>query len=71
VDPAHAIYIGNDLPDIPCMQAVGCGVAVADAHAEVLDAADIVLRTPGGQGAIRELVDLITETAREQKEASR
>jgi len=71
VDPAHAIYIGNDLPDIPCMQAVGCGVAVADAHVEVLDAADIVLRTPGGQGAIRELVDLITETAREQKEASR
>jgi len=71
VDPAHAIYIGNDLPDIPCMQAVGCGVAVADAHAEVLDAADIVLRTPGGQGAIRELVDLIMETAREQKEASR
>lgn len=71
VDPAHAIYIGNDLPDIPCMQAVGCGVAVADAQPEVLDAADIVLRTPGGHGAIRELVDLITETAREQKEASR
>lgn len=71
VDAAHAIYIGNDLPDIPCMQAVGCGVAVADAQPEVLDAADIVLRTPGGHGAIRELVDLITETALEQKEASR
>lgn len=71
LNPAHAIYIGNDLPDIPCMQAVGCGVAVADAQPEALDAADIVLRTPGGQGAIRELVDLITETAQEQKEASR
>jgi len=71
LNPAHAIYIGNDMPDIPCMQAVGCGVAVADAQPEVLDAADIVLRTRGGQGAIRELVDLITETAREQKEASR
>jgi N-acylneuraminate cytidylyltransferase len=46
-------------------------VAVADAQPEVLDAADIVLRTPGGHGAIRELVDLITETALEQKEASR
>ena len=71
IDPAHAIYIGNDLPDIPCMQAVGCGVAVADAHPRALDAADLILQTPGGHGAIRELVDLIIDTANEQKEASR
>ena len=37
------VYIGNDLPDIPCMQAVGCGVAVADAHPRALDAADLIL----------------------------
>jgi len=71
IDPAHAIYIGNDLPDIPCMQAVGCGVAVADAHPRALDAADLILETPGGHGAIRELVDLMIDTANAQKEASR
>jgi len=71
IDPGHTIYIGNDLPDIPCMQAVGCGVAVADAHPRTLDAADLVLQTSGGYGAIRELVDLMIETANEQKEASR
>mgnify|MGYP003951463909 CR=1 FL=1 len=71
IDPDHTIYIGNDLPDIPCMQAVGCGVAVADAHPHALDAADLVLQTAGGHGAIRELVDLMIETANEQKEASR
>ncbi len=71
LNPAHAVYIGNDLPDIPCMQAVGCGVAVADAHPRALDAADLILQTPGGHGAIRELIDLMIETANEQKEASR
>jgi N-acylneuraminate cytidylyltransferase len=71
VDPAHTIYIGNDLPDIPCMQAVGCGVAVADAHPRALDAADLILQTAGGHGAIRELVDLMIDTANAQKEASR
>lgn len=69
--PENTIYIGNDLADIPCMKAVGCGVAVADAQPEVLDAADLILRTPGGHGAIRELGDLLFEIAQGQMEASR
>ena len=69
--PENTIYIGNDLADIPCMLAVGCGVAVADAQPEVLDSADLILRSSGGQGAIRELADFIIDTAREQMEASR
>ncbi len=67
----QTIYIGNDLADIPCMQAVGCGVAVADAQPEVLDSADLILRTPGGHGAIRELGDLLFENTKRQMEASR
>jgi len=59
INKEKVIYIGNDLADVPCMQWVGCGVAVADAFPEVKDAAQIVLRTAGGHGAIRELTDLI------------
>jgi N-acylneuraminate cytidylyltransferase len=34
-------------------------VAVADSYPEVLRAADHVLQTPGGHGALRELFDLV------------
>jgi YrbI family 3-deoxy-D-manno-octulosonate 8-phosphate phosphatase len=71
LDSARTIYLGNDLADIPCMETVGCGVAVADAYPEVVHSADLVLRTPGGRGAVRELVDLLLEAAQFQKEASR
>ncbi len=59
VDPAHAIFIGNDANDLPCFEVAGWAVAVADSYPEVLRAADHVLQTPGGHGALRELFDLV------------
>jgi N-acylneuraminate cytidylyltransferase len=59
VDPAQVIYVGNDINDLGCMRLVGCAVAVADSHPEVLAEADIVLRRSGGHGAVRELCDLV------------
>lgn len=59
LDPAHVIYLGNDVNDVPCFPIVGCAVVVADAHPEVISHADIVLTNPGGRGAIRELCDRI------------
>ena len=59
VDPRFTVYLGNDVNDIPCFPLVGWAVVVADAHPQAKRAADKVLRTPGGYGAIRELVDLI------------
>lgn len=61
VELAHTVYIGNDLNDLECMAAVGCGVAVADAHPQVRAQADLVLDTAGGQGALRELAELILQ----------
>lgn len=55
---AHeALFIGDDLPDLDGFSCCALGVAVANAHAEVKKAADLVLQTQGGQGAFRELVD--------------
>lgn len=59
LDPAHVIYLGNDVNDLPCFPIVGCAVVVADAHLEVISHADIVLTNPGGRGAVRELCDRI------------
>jgi N-acylneuraminate cytidylyltransferase len=61
IDPASVVYVGNDRNDVECLERVGCGVAVADAHPSALAAADLVLRRPGGGGAVRELADLLLE----------
>ena len=47
-------YVGDDLPDLPAFHRVGLAFAVADAAPEVRQAAHVVLRTNGGQGAVRE-----------------
>ena len=52
-------FIGDDVGDIPVMRRVGLAVAVADAVAEVKTAAHFVTENKGGQGAVREVTDLI------------
>ena len=59
LDPAHVVYLGNDVNDLPCFPLVGCAVVVADAHPDVILQADLVLSHPGGHGAVRELCDQI------------
>ncbi len=59
VDPADAIYVGNDVNDEACLRAVGCPVVVADAHPAVRPLGRIVLTSCGGRGAVRELCDLV------------
>jgi YrbI family 3-deoxy-D-manno-octulosonate 8-phosphate phosphatase len=57
-------YIGDDLPDLAPVRHVGLGVAVADAAAELRAAADYVTHTPGGRGAVREVVELVLKAQR-------
>lgn len=54
---AQACAIGDDLQDLPLLNAVGVAVAVADACPEVRTMADYATATPGGHGAVRELVE--------------
>ncbi len=57
--PAQACYIGDDLPDLAAVRAVGLGVAVADACPDLREAVHYVTSLPGGAGAVREVVELI------------
>lgn len=52
-------YIGDDLPDLPLIQKVGLGVAVANAVRQVKEFACWQTEQTGGRGAVRELCDLI------------
>lgn len=58
-EPREALYIGDDLPDLPVLRAAGVGVAVADARPEVRAAADWVTRRAGGGGAVREVAEAL------------
>lgn len=59
IDPAEVIYMGNDTNDLPCFPLAACAVAPADAQPQVLFEADIILRSDGGRGAVRELCDML------------
>ena len=52
-------FMGDDLIDLGLMARVGLGVAVRDAHHSVRKAADFITACKGGEGAVREVVDLI------------
>jgi 3-deoxy-D-manno-octulosonate 8-phosphate phosphatase (KDO 8-P phosphatase) len=52
-------YIGDDLPDVPVMRHAGVSATVADAPAEVAGVADIITEAPGGEGAVRELAEML------------
>ncbi len=55
----NVVYVGNDVNDLECLRFVRCGIAVNDAYPEVKRCAKIVLESPGGMGAVRELIELI------------
>ncbi len=59
VNPSEAVFLGNDVNDVPCFPFVACALVVSDAHPQARCEADIVLRNPGGHGAVRELCDLV------------
>lgn len=59
IDPETAVYVGNDVNDLECLQKVGCGVTPADAYPRAKSGARIVLEAPGGRGAVREIVELV------------
>ena len=59
IDPAHAIYMGDDIPDLECMREVGIPVCPADAAAEGIEASRYVSELRGGEGAVRDIVEQV------------
>lgn len=62
LSPQQLAYVGDDLVDLPVIRMAGLGIAVADAAEEVRSAADYVTKARGGQGAVREVVELILKS---------
>ena len=54
-------YMGDDLPDLAAIRAAGLGIAVANAQPVVAGHADYKTARSGGDGAVREICDLILQ----------
>ena len=57
--PEQVCYIGDDLSDIGLMKHVGLAATVSDGVEEAKSIAHLVTSSPGGRGAIRELIESI------------
>ncbi len=64
-------YVGDDLLDLPLLKRAGFSVAVADSAPEVKKIVDYVTRKKGGQGAVREVCELIIKAQGKWKEVIR
>lgn len=59
LDPANVIYMGDDIPDLECMRAVGIPVCPADAASEVVEVSRYISEFNGGHGAVRDLIEQV------------
>ena len=57
--PEEMAYVGDDIFDIPLIKAVAFGATVPEAVEEVIEVAKYVAKLPGGNGAVREICDII------------
>jgi len=53
------VYLGNDLNDLAAMQMAGFSVAPSDAHAVILDQANLIFPQKGGDGFVRAFIELL------------
>jgi len=52
-------FMGDDLNDLAAIALAGFSAAPADAHQSARDAVKLVTRHPGGNGAVREMLDYL------------
>ncbi len=57
LSPEEVAFVGDDIPDLPALKAVGLAVAPRDAAAEVKQIATFITGANGGYGVARELLE--------------
>jgi 3-deoxy-D-manno-octulosonate 8-phosphate phosphatase (KDO 8-P phosphatase) len=59
LEPHQVAFMGDDLADLAPMAAAGLAACPSDAAPEVRQAAHFVAPSPGGRGAVRDLVEAL------------
>ena len=63
VSSEETLFLGDDIPDAAAFSCCAIGAAVADATPYVLDRASWIIKSKGGKGALREVIDYIINIA--------
>lgn len=61
IDPGLAVFVGDDLVDLPAMSLAGMAVAMANARPQVIARADWTTSVRGGRGGVREVCEMLLE----------
>lgn len=59
LEPEQVLYMGDDIPDLPCMEYVGMPVAPANAVSEILEASRYVSQYDGGDACARDIIEQV------------
>ncbi len=59
LQPSEVAFVGDDVIDIPLMDACGFAICPSNAAHIVMNHADWITRASGGDGALREIVEMI------------
>lgn len=59
IKPENALYMGDDLPDIPPMKMVGLSTCPQDAVPEVKETAKYISHKNGGDAAVRDVIEQV------------
>ncbi len=60
--PSEAAFVGNDINDVDCLKKVGLPIVTKDAHPSAKKLAKYQTKRKGGQGAVREICDLLMDS---------
>lgn len=63
LSPEEVAYVGDDIPDLECLQTVGLSVCPADAAEEVKANSVFISKATGGHGVGRELIEEIMKAS--------
>lgn len=57
--PSEVLYMGDDIPDLHCMNWAGTAACPADSASEIKEICDYVSRFQGGKGCVRDIIEQI------------
>ena len=61
LESGKVCYVGDDLPDLPVLRAVGLSISVPMGHPDIIAAVDAVTQAAAGLGAVREVTDFLLQ----------
>jgi 3-deoxy-D-manno-octulosonate 8-phosphate phosphatase (KDO 8-P phosphatase) len=64
INPDQVLYMGDDVPDLPVMEAAGVSTCPSDSATDVKQFADYVSHKKGGEGCVREIIEQVLRVQR-------